>query len=84
MYNAHFKFRESPFGVTPDPQFYYSNAVNREAWATLRYGIAERKGFILIAGEPGTGKTTLLRKALHSLQLQPRDSIHIPHAGQLH
>jgi len=68
MYNAHFKFRESPFGVTPDPQFYYSNAVNREAWATLRYGIAERKGFIVIAGEPGTGKTTLLRKALHSLR----------------
>jgi general secretion pathway protein A len=66
MYNAHFKFRESPFGVTPDPQFYYSNAVNREAWATLRYGIEERKGFIVIAGEPGTGKTTLLRKALHS------------------
>jgi general secretion pathway protein A len=65
MYNAHFKFRESPFGVTPDPQFYYSNAVNREAWATLRYGIEERKGFIVIAGEPGTGKTTLLRKALH-------------------
>jgi len=68
MYNAHFKFRESPFGVTPDPQFYYSNAVNREAWAALRYGIAERKGFIVIAGEPGTGKTTLLRKALHSLR----------------
>lgn len=66
MYNAHFKFRESPFGVTPDPQFYYSNAVNREAWATLRYGIEERKGFIVITGEPGTGKTTLLRKALHS------------------
>lgn len=66
MYNAHFKFRESPFGVTPDPQFYYFNPVNREAWATLRYGIEERKGFIVIAGEPGTGKTTLLRKALHS------------------
>jgi type II secretory pathway predicted ATPase ExeA len=66
MYNAHFGFRESPFGVTPDPQFYYSNAVNREAWATLRYGIEERKGFIVIVGEAGTGKTTLLRKAMHS------------------
>jgi general secretion pathway protein A len=67
MYNAHFKFPESPFGVTPDPQFYYSNSVNREAWATLRYGIEERKGFIVITGDPGTGKTTLLRKALHTL-----------------
>jgi len=65
MYNAHYQFRECPFGVTPDPQFYYSNAVYREAWATLHYGIEGRKGFIVIAGEAGTGKTTLLRKALH-------------------
>ncbi len=66
MYNAHFGFREAPFGVTPDPQFYYSNAVYQEAWATLRYGIEARKGFILITGEAGTGKTTLLRKAMHA------------------
>lgn len=65
MYNAHFQFRESPFGTTPDPQFYYFNAVNREAWAALRYGIEGRKGFIVITGDAGTGKTTLLRKALH-------------------
>jgi general secretion pathway protein A len=66
MYNAHFKFRESPFGVTPDPQFYYSNTANADAWTTLRRGIEERRGLILILGEPGTGKTTLLRKALQS------------------
>ena len=66
MYNAHFNFREAPFGVTPDPQFYYSNAVYQEAWATLRYGIEARKGFILITGEAGTGKTTLLRKAMRA------------------
>lgn len=65
MYNAHYQFRESPFGTTPDPQFYYSNAVYREAWAILRYGIEGRKGFIVITGDAGTGKTTLLRKALH-------------------
>ncbi|MGE5215945.1 MAG: AAA family ATPase [Chloroflexota bacterium] len=66
MYNAHFGFRQAPFGVTPDPQFYYSNAVYREAWATLRYGIEARKGFILVTGEAGTGKTTLLRKAMRA------------------
>jgi general secretion pathway protein A len=66
MYNAHFGFREAPFGVTPDPQFYYSNPVYQEAWATLHYGIEARKGFILITGEAGTGKTTLLRKAMHA------------------
>lgn len=63
MYNAHFRFRESPFGVTPDPQFYYSNTVYEEAWATLGYGIEARKGFILLTGEAGTGKTTLLKRA---------------------
>jgi len=68
MYNAHFKFREAPFGVTPDPQFYYSNAVYREALATLCYGIDSRKGFVVVAGEAGTGKTTLLRKAMRSFE----------------
>ena len=67
MYNAYFQFHEAPFGVTPDPHFYYTNAVYREAWATLRYGIQGRKGFIVVSGEAGTGKTTLLRKALHEL-----------------
>ena len=66
MYSAHFNFREAPFSVTPDPQFYYLNAVYREAWAALHDGIQDRKGFILISGEAGTGKTTLLKKALQS------------------
>ena len=66
MYNGHFKFREAPFGVTPDPRFYYTNAVYQEASATLRYGIEARKGFIVVTGEAGTGKTTLLRKAMHA------------------
>lgn len=68
MYNAHFNFREAPFGVTPDPQFYYSNAVYQKAWTTLRYGIRSRKGFIVITGEVGTGKTTLLRKVRQAFE----------------
>lgn len=67
VYNAHFRFRESPFGVTPDPQFYYSNAANLAVCAALRRGIEERRGVILIVGEPGTGKTTLLKKVLSDL-----------------
>jgi type II secretory pathway predicted ATPase ExeA len=66
MYNSHFRFREAPFKTTPDPEFYYSNQTFKNAWATLRFGIEARKGFIVITGEPGTGKTTLLRKAMHS------------------
>ena len=68
MYNSHFGFLESPFNVTPDPRFFYTNPVYLEAYATLRYGIEAKKGFIVITGEVGTGKTTLLRKLLRGLE----------------
>jgi general secretion pathway protein A len=64
MYNSYFGFSVSPFSVTPDPSFFYSNPVYQEAYAILQYGIEAKKGFIVITGEVGTGKTTLLRKLL--------------------
>src|SRR4029450_10386543 len=67
MYNSYFGFSESPFSVTPDPRFFYSNPIYQEAYANLRYGIEAKKGFIVITGEVGTGKTTLLRKLLRNL-----------------
>src|SRR5918995_2151450 len=63
-YNSYFGFSVSPFSVTPDPSFFYPNPVYKEAYANLQYGIEAKKGFIVIAGEVGTGKTTLLRKMM--------------------
>jgi general secretion pathway protein A len=68
MYNSYFGFSVSPFSVTPDPNFFYTNPVYEEAYATLRYGIEAKKGFIVITGEAGTGKTTLLRKLMHNME----------------
>ncbi len=67
MYENHFGFAELPFNVSPDPRFFYSNPVYREALVTLQYGIEARKGFVIITGEAGTGKTTLLRMLMHNL-----------------
>lgn len=60
MYNAYFGFSESPFNLSPDPAFLYRSAQHEEALANLIYGVQSRKGFIVLTGEVGTGKTTLL------------------------
>ena len=65
MYEKHFGFTELPFNDTPNPRFFFANACNQEAFATLCYGVESRKGFITVTGEAGTGKSTLLRKLMH-------------------
>jgi general secretion pathway protein A len=60
MYRKFFGLDEKPFEVTPDPSFLYSSPSHDEILASLIYGIQERRGFIVIVGEVGTGKTTLL------------------------
>ena len=67
MYNSYFGFREKPFNVTPDPRFFYSNPAYDEAYSTVLYGIRERRGFILLTGEVGAGKTTILRRLMNNL-----------------
>ncbi len=66
MYKTFFQLQKSPFGTSPDPRFLYMMPHTREALACLEYGISARKGFTVLTGEVGTGKTTLLRRALAS------------------
>jgi general secretion pathway protein A len=67
MYLQFYGLREAPFNPTPDPKFLFQSSRHREALAQLLYGVRERKGFIVLTGAIGTGKTTLLRTLLERL-----------------
>ena len=67
MYTQFYGFSEEPFNVTPDPRFLYQTPDHQEALASMIYGIKERKGFVSITGEVGTGKTTLIHHLLNNL-----------------
>jgi type II secretory pathway predicted ATPase ExeA len=60
MYLAHFKLHEKPFQLNTDPRFLWLGQDHKEALATLRYGVLENKGLLLLTGDIGTGKTTLV------------------------
>jgi len=60
MYKAFFGFAENPFNMSPDPSFLFRSAQHEEALANLIYGVQSRKGFVVLTGEVGTGKTTML------------------------
>src|ERR1017187_5979424 len=60
MYNAFFGFTQNPFNMSPDPSFLFRSSQHEEALANLIYGVQSRKGFVVLTGEVGTGKTTML------------------------
>src|SRR5574342_1320962 len=64
MYERFFGLREPAFSLTPDPRFLWPSETHQEGYAALYYGITRRKGFLLLTGDVGTGKTTLLRAVL--------------------
>ena len=70
MYKEFFGLRANPFNVNPDPRYLFLTRHTEEALACLTYGIQTRKGFVLLTGEVGTGKTTLINKLLEWLRLQ--------------
>jgi general secretion pathway protein A len=72
MYKAFFGFTQYPFNMSPDPSFLFRSSQHEEALANLIYGVQSRKGFIVLTGEVGTGKTTMLeclRDFLHAQQI---------------
>ena len=89
MYQEFYGLVRSPFEMTPDPAFLYLGEAHREGLATLVYGVQARKGFVLLTGEVGTGKTTLLHALLAQLEretlsafifnprLDPLDFLHV-------
>jgi general secretion pathway protein A len=70
MYKNFFGLKDSPFNFSPDPRFLYLTKSTQEALSALTYGIQSRKGFLLLTGEVGTGKTTLLNRLLDWLRGQ--------------
>jgi general secretion pathway protein A len=67
MYERHFQLRERPFALSPDPDYLYPSRVHQEALGYLRYGIEGHAGFVVITGEIGSGKTTMLQTLLGRL-----------------
>jgi len=75
VYNAYFGFSEAPFNITPDPSFLYQSESHREGLAQLLYGINARRGFIVLTGEVGTGKTTLIQALLRQLDANTQTAL---------
>ena len=69
MYRGYFRLTRKPFEMSPDPHFYYPTPLHNEAMVTLSYGVQMRRGFVVVTGEVGTGKTLLVRCLLETLNL---------------
>jgi general secretion pathway protein A len=82
IYLAPFQFfglRESPFHVSPDLRYYMTTAAAEEAFVEFCYGIEMRKGLLVLTGEPGTGKTTLLHRLLQWLREENKSASYVFH-----
>lgn len=72
MYEKFYEFTEKPFNTTPDSKFFFPSSKHTEALNSLIYAISERKGFVVITGEIGAGKTTVCRTLLNKLDLNTK------------
>jgi putative secretion ATPase (PEP-CTERM system associated) len=67
VYESFYGFKRKPFQLNPDPQFYYASRQHKRAMAFLKYGLHQNEGFIVVTGEVGAGKTTVVRGLLNAL-----------------
>ena len=67
MYHKFYGFSESPFNLTPNSKYFFESAKHKEALSTLLYAINERKGFCVVTGNIGSGKTTVCRRLINEL-----------------
>ena len=68
MYRSYYSLAKKPFQLTTDPKFLWLGEKHKEALATLKYGVIDQKGFLLVTGDVGTGKTTLINALLESIE----------------
>lgn len=70
MYDEHYGLSGRPFQLTPDPAFWFDTATHRKAMAYLGYGLSQAEGFVVITGDPGAGKTTLVGHLMRTIDLE--------------
>ena len=79
MYERFFGVQKIPFKLTPDPEFLYLTSQYQEALAGLAYAVLARKGFVVLTGNAGTGKTTVVSRIMHSLPAERVQSSVVVH-----
>jgi general secretion pathway protein A len=77
MYTGFYKLRAEPFLLTPDERFYFESTVHAQAMAHLTYGLARGEGFIIITGDVGAGKTTLVKRLIAAIDPQKIVAAHV-------
>ena len=75
MYEKFFYLKENPFSITPDPKYLYLSKKHQEALDLLFFGVIEHKGFLMLSGEVGTGKTTLCRALLDKFNSKVKSAL---------
>ncbi len=77
MYQNFYRLKKEPFHITPDPEFLFLSPSHRQALGSIIYGVRNRKGFVVITGEVGVGKTTILRSYLEGVAKQKTKVVYI-------